>query len=138
MGNHTIPATRAKDAWREAAMTSKSKSWRDILPIHPAADLFSMMTANELKALGEDIKKNGLRESVSMFDGAVLDGRNRLAAMETAGIKLVTGNGQIEWATIQGRNVGRVDPVAFVISKNIHRGHLTAEQKRELIAELIK
>jgi hypothetical protein len=30
------------------------------------------------------------------------------------------------------------DPEAFVISANIHRRHLTAEQKRELIAKLIK
>ena len=36
-----------------------TKSWRDI-PIHPAADLFPLMAPDELKALGEDIKKNGL------------------------------------------------------------------------------
>jgi hypothetical protein len=31
-----------------------------------------------------------------------------------------------------------VDPQAFVISANIHRRHLTPEQKRELIAKLLK
>ncbi|HKD36733.1 MAG TPA: hypothetical protein VKB78_08025 [Pirellulales bacterium] len=110
---------------------------RDVLSIHPAAELFPMMTADELKALGTDIKKNGLREGVSMFEGALLDGRNRLDAMELAGIKLVTGNGQIEWANIQCRDVGRVDPVTFVISKNIHRRHLTPEDKRDFIAKLV-
>jgi hypothetical protein len=40
--------------------TAKAKSWRDVLPVHPAADLFPMMSPDELKVLGEDIKRNGL------------------------------------------------------------------------------
>ena len=75
-----------------------AKSWRDVLPVHPAADLFPLMSADELKALGEDIKKNGLKHEVVLWspgdcgDGAkerlryLLDGRNRLDAMERAGI----------------------------------------------------
>ena len=39
---------------------------------------------------------------------------------------------------IELRRVGRTDPYAYVISANIRRRHLTAEQKRELIAKLIK
>jgi hypothetical protein len=39
---------------------TKSKSWRDVQPIHPAAELFPLMAPDELRALGEDIKKNGL------------------------------------------------------------------------------
>ena len=33
--------------------------WRDVLPVHPAADLFPMMSRDELLALGEDIKEGG-------------------------------------------------------------------------------
>src|SRR5215216_2203690 len=36
-------------------------SWRDVLPVHPAADLFPMMSPEDLRALGEDIKANGLK-----------------------------------------------------------------------------
>src|SRR5215831_8247972 len=36
------------------------KSWRDILPIHPAAELFPPISPDELKAFGEDILRNGL------------------------------------------------------------------------------
>jgi hypothetical protein len=56
-----------------------STSWRDILPVHPAADLFPMMTPDEITALGEDIKNNDawlhLRPSseVSTKQRAILD-----------------------------------------------------------------
>ena len=34
--------------------------WRDKYKVHPAADVFPMMSDEELAELGEDIKKNGL------------------------------------------------------------------------------
>jgi hypothetical protein len=86
-------------------MTARKKSWRDVLPIHPAAELFPMMTEAELRELGEDIKKNDLHEGVVIFDGQLLDGRNRLDAMELVGIKLVGSNGKINWANIMTRDV---------------------------------
>jgi len=119
-------------------MTSKTKSWRDVLPIHPAAELFPRMSEAELRELGEDIRKYGLREGVALLDGKLLDGRSRLDAMEMAGIKLVTNNGQPEWANIPHKNVQGVDPFTFVVSKNIHRRHLSADHKRELIEKLVK
>jgi hypothetical protein len=51
------------------------------------------------------------------------------------GIKVVTSNGKLD---IAFRNVKPRDPVDYVISKNIHRRHLSADQKRELIARLLK
>jgi hypothetical protein len=61
--------------------------WRDVLPIHPAADFFPMMSPAELRELGEDIRKNGLKQRLVFWatePGAevfLLDGRNRRAAM---------------------------------------------------------
>jgi hypothetical protein len=34
-------------------------SWRDHLPVHPAADLFPMMSELELDELAKDIKDKG-------------------------------------------------------------------------------
>jgi hypothetical protein len=34
-------------------------SWRDVIRIHPATELFPLMTETELRELGEDIRKNG-------------------------------------------------------------------------------
>jgi hypothetical protein len=120
------------------------KSWRDIIRVHPATDLFPLMSETDptaLKELGEDIKKNGLRVPVVLLDGEdgqyLLDGRNRLDAAEAAGFKIALDqNGGIEW--LRGRHIHVTgDPYAYVISANIHRRHLTAGQKRELIGKLL-
>ena len=67
------------------------KSWRDVLPIHPAAELFPLMSEPELRELGEDIQANGLQAPIVLYKGKLLDGRNRLDAMELVGIKFEIG-----------------------------------------------
>jgi hypothetical protein len=143
------------------ATTAKpAPSWRDILPVHPAAELFPLMGDDEVAALGADIRKNGLREPVTVvrqyrrggdgkFDLVLLDGRNRLDAMERAGFTLVCA-GKLD-KTFGHKALGLepfngtyailsddVDPYDFVISANIHRRHLTADDKRKVIADLLK
>jgi hypothetical protein len=101
------------------------------LPFHPLADLFPLMEGDEFDALVADIKARGLIERIIVYDGAILDGRNRYRACLEAGVE----------PTIQRHEKGGLelqDPVAWVISRNIHRRHLTAEQKRELVAKLLK
>jgi hypothetical protein len=49
-----------------------------------------MMSPDELKALAEDIKANGLKQVVVTCEGQLLDGRNRLEAMELAGLPIRT------------------------------------------------
>jgi hypothetical protein len=133
-------------------------SWRDVLPIHPAADLFPLMSRDELRELGKDIKKNGLRIPISVwkqqkhFPPVLLDGRNRLDAMEAIGMGVEVEHGgtesdpcvrlwrsgwPIETVEVRGDHDDG-DPYVAIVSLNIHRRHLTAEQKRELIAKLIK
>ena len=69
------------------------KSWRDVLPVHPAVEMFPLMSPDELKDLGADIKQKGLSQPVSLWRTetgySLLDGRNRLDAMEMVGIKVV-------------------------------------------------
>ena len=131
-------------------------SWRTVLSIHPAAELLPRTSPEELRALGEDIKKNGQRQPIAIIekprrqpDGTldvgdpplqeVLDGISRLDAMEGAGIRVIGKDGQLD-SQIQRIVVDtdEVDPFTYVLSANIHRRHLTAEQKREVIAELLK
>jgi hypothetical protein len=116
---------------------SPARKWRDVLPIHPAAELFPRMSPEELKALGEDIKKNGLHVPVALWRAdpnaplQLLDGISRLDAMEMVGIPFDQMKG---FHTMKPET----DPYAFAISMNIERRHLTTEQKRDLIAKLIK
>jgi ParB-like chromosome segregation protein Spo0J len=106
--------------------------WRDKYKVHPAADVFPMMSDEELAALGEDIKKNGLKHAILGLkdSGEVIDGRNRLEAMERAGIYQ---DPQLVYPMDDGD-----DPVSFVISLNIHRRHLTKAQQADLVVAAIK
>jgi hypothetical protein len=118
--------------------TIARKGWRDVLPVHAAADMFPMMPDTELAILREDIRTHGLNEPIVMFEGQILDGRNRYRACVEAG---VTPTFRIAVQSPETANLARPlikDPVAYVVSANIHRRHLTAEQKRDLIAKLLK
>src|SRR5262249_22058421 len=80
-----------------------------------------------------DIKANGLNDDIILYDNMILDGRNRYRACLAAG----WDRGDILKHCVTPIWDG-FDPAAWVISANIHRRHLTAEQKRDLIAKLIK
>lgn len=84
---------------------------------HPAADLMPMLGESDLAALAADIRANGLHEPVVLFDGQVLDGRNRLAACRLAGVEPT-------FRTLESC----ADPVGFVLSVNVRRRHLSTTQ----------
>ena len=104
--------------------------WRKKFKVHPAAEVFPMMSVEELKKLGEDIRANGLREPIKYWDQGgerlLIDGRNRLEAAELIGLELGEG------IRIHG------DPVAYIISANIRRRHLTKQQQTALIIAALK
>lgn len=96
-------------------------------PVHPAAELFPMLGDFELGELMQDIRAHGLREPVLLSrDGRVIDGRNRLAACEQAGISP-------RFETFDGDEQAILD---LVLSKNLHRRHLN-ESQRAMVASKI-
>jgi len=110
-----------------------NKPWRQRLRIHPAAELFPLLGKEDLLASAHDIKQHRLRQPVSFIrdvDGnpVLLDGRNRLDALELLGVEIDLDN-----RAIFKQLPANIDAEAFIVSQNIHRRHLTAEQKRELI-----
>ena len=52
--------------------------------LHEASALFPILDNDGLKSLAEDIKSHGLLEPITIYEGKVLDGRNRLAACKLA------------------------------------------------------
>ena len=130
---------------------TKPKSWRDQLPIHPAAELLPLMSEPELRELGENIKAQGLKLPVAVCKGQLIDGRNRLDAMELVDIKfalvLKKGHCCFEIKSILPYDCLDFFPdalvingdaaYAYVVSANIHRRHLTAEQRQERLVQLI-
>jgi len=86
------------------------------MKFHPAANIFPLLEDAEQNHLVEDLRKHGLLEDIETLDGQILDGRNRYRCCLLAQI------------APRFREVRVDDPVAYVISKNLHRRHLTPTQ----------
>lgn len=93
---------------------------------HELADAFPLIEGREFDELVADIKAYGLREPIVLLNDEILDGRNRARACEAAGV-------EPNYTTYPGD-----DPVAYVISCDVRRRHLTGRQKRELIGRLLE
>jgi hypothetical protein len=118
-------------------------NWRDVLPIHPAAKMFPPLSSDDLAALAANIKFRGQQQAVAIFHqdvdrAEVLDGVNRLDALMIIGAPIIK-DGDLDPDVVKIEHVpGNVDPYDFVISANLHRRHLTSEQKRTVIEALLK
>jgi hypothetical protein len=123
---------------RQAAPGPAPTSWRDHLRVHPAANLFPMMSEEELAGLTKDIKdRGGLIHPVVFCGDELLDGRNRVEAGERSGLLDIECLKDKDCRLRTNLAVG-VDPYEYVLAANIHRRHLTDEQRRQLIAKIIK
>lgn len=94
---------------------------------HPAADVFPLMDGLDLGRLADDIREHGLLEPIVLYEGMVLDGRNRLRACE-----LATVEPRFEEWDANGHT-----PTEWVVSMNLHRRHLTTAQRAALALDLL-
>lgn len=95
---------------------------------HPAADLFPWLEGDELQALADDIKANGLKHKIVRCRGAVVDGRNREFACLVAGVR--PDYFDLPADTTEDRIL------SGVITANLRRRDLTASQRAMIAADL--
>jgi ParB-like chromosome segregation protein Spo0J len=104
---------------------------------HPFANAFPMMSDQEHAELVADIDAHGQREPIMLYDDdpcadgcdylpKILDGRNRYRACLELGIKPLYEHFEGDDAAV----------LAFVISKNLVRRHLTTSQRAMIAADL--
>ena len=61
-----------------------------ILDSHPIANIWPLLSDRELQDLVDDIQQYGLLHPVVLYEGKILDGRNRARACELAGVAIKT------------------------------------------------
>lgn len=95
---------------------------------HPIAKLFPMMATDteEWREFVDDIRVHGLRTPITLYEGKILDGRNRYRAC-------LESSTMIEVEEYVGRHDEAVD---LVLSLNLHRRHLTIGQLALVAAEV--
>ena len=94
-----------------------------------------------------DIAENGLRIKIPIWRdkesptgwSILLGGRHRLEALVALGKEVTTPKGRVPYRSEYFELLpDKTDPLAYVISENMIRRQLTAEQKRNLIAEWLE
>lgn len=94
--------------------------------VHPVASLFPLMEAEEFDELVESIEGYGQKLPIVVHEGVLLDGRNRLKACLKLGIPPLVE---------QYKPRPNVKIGSWIITMNIHRRHLTPDQKIAIVAE---
>jgi ParB-like chromosome segregation protein Spo0J len=85
---------------------------------HEVCDIFPPMSDEEFEALKKSIAEIGVVEPIWLYDGKVIDGKNRIRAVEELGLG-------IQYKTREWRDHDPEALLDFVNAKNLHRRHLS-------------
>ena len=114
------PARINPTRWHGTAGEQEERMTKLALRAHPIAELVPDMTPDQYGALRDDIREHGLRTPTVMYEGMVLDGRNRSRAWYD-----IHGNWDVPSTEFKGTPE---EAIAYVRSHNIKRRHLKPSQ----------
>ena len=91
---------------------------------HPIAECWRLLDGEDLDALARSIEAHGLLQPITLYEGQILDGRNRAAACDLAGVEP------------RFESYGGDDPIGFVRACNDERRHDDPSQRAMVAARL--
>lgn len=102
------------------------KNWKDLKP-HPLSALVEFGAGIDVSALAAHMRQHGYdqEEAIVLYEGQILDGRHKHIAAQEAEVVPTF------------RRFTGPDPLAYV-AKKIYRQHLTASQKAQFAAKMVK
>jgi hypothetical protein len=101
------------------------------LVAHPLANMFPMIEGKEFDDLKNSVRVNGILVQIVLFQGMILDGRNRYAAANAVAHDFAPADFREFTGTLR-------EAEEFVIAANINRRNLTNAQKAEVIRQMIQ
>ncbi len=93
--------------------------------IHKLAKLFPRMSDEEYENLKASIADHGLLEPIVLMDGEIIDGRHRYEACCDVGLEPNFEEFDLN-----------VDPLVYVLDKNLNRRHLSTSQRAAVTTEM--
>jgi ParB-like chromosome segregation protein Spo0J len=100
------------------------------LSTHPLAALFRLMDEPELESLKASIRTNGIREPIRLYEGKILDGRNRYKAAQAVGYNLT----EADFTEFVGTTE---EAEAYVLDTNASRRQMSDADKADLIKRML-
>ena len=94
--------------------------------VHPAAHIFPLLKGERYREFLEDCKANGVREPICLFQGEIVDGRNRLRVAIEADL-------DVKFDELQEND----DPCRIVTRRNLMRRDMMPQQ-RSFVARMLR
>lgn len=102
-------------------------------PLHPACAIFRRWSDEEYRQATESLSDIGQMEPIEIYEGQVIDGANRQAAIWDAG-----RGSEIRWRDITNELVLKsITPEQYALAKNINRRHLNKSERAVMVARLL-